>query len=240
MNKDKLIFIACGMKREAQVLINKLKDCKEITENGFKFFIGSIYDKKIIIGISQPGLINMSSMLSIALIKYNIGAVINYGMAGGYGEKIRKNDIIIGEECMNINSYVTEKLKKGIDINLWNFVTFFDNKKDELIIYKANEVLLNYCKKIKHNNSNIIYGRIGSGDVWNREHEKIMMLHDKYKICCEDMESVAVYQLSSHFNVPYISIKGISNNEILDELYDNSVLENLLTFILKLLQIIEL
>lgn len=240
MNNNEYIFVACAMKREANLIINKLDNYNTIKENGFEFFFGTIYNKKIIVGISEPGIINMSSMISIALIKYNICVIINYGMVGGYGTNIHKNDIIIGKECMNINSYITGKLEKGIDINLWEFVTFKDGEKDELTIYNANNTLLNNCKGINHNKSNIIIGRIGSGDIWDREFDKINLLHSKYKICCEDMESVAIYQLSNRFNIPCISIKGVSNNEILKECYDDSVLKNLLDYILEYIKIIEI
>ena len=229
--KKDLILIACAMKREAQLLINKLDQPRKILENGFIFFEGEIYNKNVIIGISGPGLINMSAMISIANLKWCICAIINYGMVGAYGNNIHKKDIIIGKKCMNINSYITGKIEKGIDINLWEFVTFLDGKEDNLIVYNADKTLLDNCKKMKYTNSDVIFGIIGSGDVWNREFEKIILLNDKYKINCEDMESVAIYQLSNRFNIPCISIKGVSNNEILNESYDDSVLENLLDYV---------
>ncbi len=174
----------------------------------------------------------MSSMISIAIVNYDISTIINYGMVGAYENNIHKKDLIIGSECININSYITANLTTGIDINLWNLVTFTDGGKDELIIYNANSMLLDTIKKVKYEDSNVILGRIGSGDVWDKEHEKIRLLRDKYKVCCEDMESVAIYQLATKYNIPCISIKGVSNNEILNENYDDSVLNNLVNYVI--------
>ena len=229
--KKDFILIACAMQREAQLLIDKLDQPKKILEKGFIFFEGKLYTKNVIIGISGPGLINMSALISISNLKWNIYAIINYGMVGAYGNNIHKKDIVIGKECMNINSYITGKIEKGIDINSWEFVTFSDGKEDKLIIYDADKKLLDNCKKIKYTNYDVIFGRIGSGDIWDREFEKIILLKDKYEISCEDMESVAIYQLSNRFNIPCISIKGVSNNEILNESYDDSVFINLLDYV---------
>lgn len=229
--KKQYLFIACAMRKEAKFLIDKLNHMKEDTIYGFPFYFGNLNGKNIMVGISGIGLINMSSMLSIAIVNYDINAIINYGMAGAYGNNIHKKDLIIGSECVNINSYKTSKLISGIDVNLWNFVTFIDGGQDELVIYNADEMLLNTARKVKYENSHIIFERIGSGDVWNKEHEKICLLQNKYKVCCEDMESVAVYQLANRYHIPCISIKGISNNEILNESYDDSVLDNLVEYV---------
>ena len=228
-NNAKYILISCAMEREAQEIICKLNNVKEKNVYGFKFYFGSISNKEIIVGISGIGLISTSSMISIAIINYDISMIINYGLAGGYGKNIHKNDIVIGEECININSYITGKLKSGIDINLYNFITFIDNGEDKLIIHKASKEMLDIARHIK---VSTIFGRIGSGDVWNREQEKIKLLQDKYKVICEEMESIAVYEIAEKYNIPHISIKGISNNEILEESYDDTVLKDLVEYVI--------
>ena len=45
------------------------------------------------------------------------------------------------------------------------------------------------------------------------------------------MECVGVYTAANLYNIPVISIKGISNNEVLEEKYDYSVKEKLQKFI---------
>lgn len=55
------------------------------------------------------------------------------------------------------------------------------------------------------------------------EADRIMFLHKKYGILCEDMESISVYTISNLYNVPVISIRVISNNEILNEEYERDL-----------------
>lgn len=221
------ILIAVAMECEATPLIEKLENDSIKVIHGYTFHIGKINNKNVIIGISNIGIINMSSMISIAIMKFDINIILNYGLSGGYGN-IHKGQIIVGKECININSYITKKDKK-ININNINLASFY-NKNNEISIYKADNNLLNIIKSI---DNNIIYGRIGSGDVWNKEEEKINFLYNNYNVLCEDMESIAVYQVSNKFNIPSISIRIISNNEILNEEYDDTIINDLVKSIIK-------
>ena len=38
-----------------------------------------------------------------------------------------------------------------------------------------------------YKDGNVWYGRIGSGDIWNREVDRIMYLNKEYNTLCEDM-----------------------------------------------------
>lgn len=230
MNKN-YILVAVAMRIEAKPLIEKLENVKKDCINSFDFYIGQINNKDIIIGISNIGIVNMSSMISIAISNYNIDRIINYGLSGGYGD-VKRGSIIVGKECMNINSYLTN-YSEIVNIENLNFITFKEDEDyeiiAELVIYKANESILTSLEDINQNN--VIFGKIGSGDVWNKEIEKIDLLYNKYNILCEDMESVAIYQLADRFNIPAISIRGISNNELLNQEYDPSVSEMLVDYI---------
>lgn len=66
-------------------------------------------------------------------------------------------------------------------------------------------------------------GTIGSGDIWNKNKKKIEFINKKYDVICEDMECVSIYTVANLYEIPVISIKGISNNEVLDESYDYGV-----------------
>lgn len=60
------------------------------------------------------------------------------------------------------------------------------------------------------------------GDIWNREADKILMLHQKYSTLCEEAEGIAVYTIANDFGIPVLGIRVISDNEILEEPYDRN------------------
>ena len=138
---------------------------------------------------------------------------------------IHTKDIIIATTISNINSYRTPELKEkeGSNPNNWELLTFLSGETDRYIEYDSNEHLLELTKKIEYLNGNIVYGKIGSGDAWNREVDRILHLNQKYGIICEDMESVAIYRIANKYNIPVISIKIISDNSLIGEEYNRDV-----------------
>lgn len=219
------ILVCVAMKMEAKLLLDKIESCDYKKILGFDFYTGKMGNNNIIVGISGIGLINMSSMISVAVSNFKINSLINYGLSGGYGN-LHIGDIVIGSECININSFCD-----SVD----NLVTFSDESFNKLVIYNGSSMLIDTTKKINYDNIHFL--RLGSGDVWNKNADKIKMLSTKYNVACEDMESIAVYQLADKYELPCISIRCISNNEILSESYDESVIDNLIDFVYRYLLI---
>ena len=223
--KEKTILIVVAMEVEAKVLLEKVNNIKEKNKYGYTFYEGTIQNKKIIILLSGVGVINASSALTTALLEYNPSIIINYGIAGAMSKNIHTKDIIIGTTVANINSYRTSELKQGegTNPNNWELLTFLSGQPDRYIEYSSDKELLEVTKEIEYNNGNIIYGKIGSGDAWNREVDRILYLNKEYEIICEDMESIAIYQLANNFNIKVISIKIISDNSLIGEEYNRDV-----------------
>ena len=230
-------FIPIAMKSEAEPFIQKIKNIEKKNLFEYELYIGEFNNINIIIGISGIGSINMSGLIHVVLFNYKIKFILNYGLAGGYGNSIHKGDLIVITECINTNSYKTKKDEKGKGIKLENleYVTFVDDTADKFFFYKVDNNIIDKIKKIDNKDINIMYGRIGSGDMWNKEYDKIMYNYEKYNILCEDMECAAVYQVADKYKIPFLSIKGISNNEILNEQYDYSVMNNLIKYVEKTL-----
>ena len=87
----------------------------------------------------------------------------------------------------------------------------------------ASLPLLDVANNIEYEYGNVILGKIGSGDVWNREVDRILYLNDTYDIVVEDMESISVYNLCYKYNIPCISFKVISDNSLIGEEYNREV-----------------
>lgn len=239
MNKNPILVVV-AMEVEAKVLLEQITNIEEKTKYGYKFYEGLINNERIVILLSGVGVINASSSLTIAITEYNPRLIINYGIAGAMSKNIHTKDIIVGTQVANINSYRTVELQEGegSNPNTWELLTFLSGQPDKYIEYNSNEELLNLTKSIDYNNGNIIYGKIGSGDAWNREVDRILYLNKEYDIICEDMESISLYTISNKFNIPIISIKIISDNSLIGEEYNRNVGEYLQDYIYKYLSIL--
>lgn len=231
------VFLPIAMYSEAQPFVEKLENVVEKKISGFDVYFGKYNNIDMIVGVSRVGSINMSGLMYTILSKYSIKFILNFGVVGGIGESIHKGDLVVVTHNLNTNSYRTKKAGKGEGIKVENieYLTF-DEDKIELVILETDKELVNKLKNIKMEDSNIFYGGIGSGDMWNQEYDQLMYVHTNYDILCEDMEAAAVYQVSEKYKIPHISLKGVSDNAILDESYELDVMGVLISFVEKAIE----
>lgn len=233
MNK-RPILIQGAMEIECQEILKQIDNIEEIEIQTYKFFKGTIKNYPIVVSLSKVGLIQASASLTIAVNNFQPTGIINLGIVGATDKQMHIGDIVIGENCININSYRTNSLKEneGSNPNNWDLLTFLSGEEDRLIKQKANSELVELTKKITINQyGKIYYGTIGSGDVWNKEVDRILYLNKNYHILCEDMESIATYTLANQWNIPVISIKMISDNSLTGEEYNREIGKNLQSYI---------
>ena len=143
----------------------------------------------------------------------------------GFDKNIHKKDIVIGEKCININSYWTpsKAIGEGSNSLEWENVTFIAGEDDRAIFWEADKDLIELAKNVNYEEGNIHTGVIGSGDIWNKELDRIIMLNNKFGVLCEEMEGIAVYTVSNNFNIPVIGIRVISDNEFLGEEFERNI-----------------
>lgn len=222
------IVIMVAMQSEMDYLLEKLQNIKCEKVNKYEFYEGTMKDYPVVICHFHIMSFNAAIATTIAITKYNPIAIINEGCSGSHSKDIRRNNIIIGEKCINIISAKTphKSEHEGSNSLDWELVSFFEEKDDELEYQTADKTLLELCKTIQFEKEKVYFGTLGSGDVWNNETDKIMHLNKKYGTLCEDMESIALYYTANTFNIPVIGIRFISNNELIGEAYDTNFQKN--------------
>lgn len=223
----KILIISAMADVELNYLIEKLENKEELQTKLCKFYIGEIFNNKIILCDSKVGLINTSSAITLAIEKFNPDFIINQGCAGAISKQVHKSDIVIGKDCVNITSIKTKYKEegKGYTLDDWELINFIAGEEDRLIPQNGSDLLIEKIKRIenKYKYGKIHYGRIGSGDIWNSECDWLIKLNEKYNILCEEMESIAIYTVANQYKIPVISIKVISDNALLKEEYDRTL-----------------
>lgn len=223
--EQKPILIQGAMEDEIATLKQNMQNIEEKNLYGYTFYQGEIENYPIILSKTKVGLIQVTAATLIGILHFSPCIIINQGVAGGITKNVHKGDIVLGESCININSYQTpnKEEKEGSNPFTWDLKTFKEGI-DELVVLEANKELLQFVEetarkqKIKYSK-----GRIGSGDVWNAEKDRLLWLSEKYDVLCEDMETVAVYQMASQFQIPVLGIRILSDNVLLEEIYDKTV-----------------
>ena len=219
------ILIQGAIDIEINYLIDILENKEEIRIGTYKFFKGTIDGYPVVVSKTKIGQTNAGASTAIAILKYNPILIINQGTAGGHGREIHTKDIVIGKDYINLTAFRIEKREEGegADLDGWEMRAFYADKQHH-IYNMADERLFKLASKLKdeYKVGKVFEGRIGSGEIWNREPDRIMYIHDTYNTICEEMETGAVYTIAKNFEVPVIGIRVITNNEVLEELYDRS------------------
>lgn len=216
-----VILVQGAENEEIDFLKEKIQNKVKEEIAGYEFFIGNINNNKIIISKTDIGEINASIATSIAIERYNPDLIINQGTCGGHDFNVKTGDIIVVKDFVYSTSFITEKSEKS-SLENWKIKEYSENKEK---FKKASEKYVNlfYTLLSKYKKDGIHIGTIASGDIWNREKERIRFLNKEYSTLAEEMEVAGVYTAANRFNIPVVSIRIVSNNEIRDEGYQKEI-----------------
>ncbi len=221
--KNRTILITAAVDTEINYLKEKIGDIKSYEMYDYTVFEGKLENYQVVILKTGVGIMNATISTMLAINKYNPEIIVNEGTAGSHSLDIKRGDLIIGNKVVYIGGYKTpiKGLNDGSNSLEWT-ITDFQHKDDkDTTEYKADENLVELAKEINDfKYGKIRIGIIGSGDVFNKEIDRINYIHSKLDTSCEEMESAAVYKVAQTLNVPVIGFRIISNNELLNEHYD--------------------
>lgn len=219
----KPILIQGAENSELNYLLEKLENPKELDIANFKFWTGTFDNYPIVLSRSKVGEINSAISTTIGIINFSPLCIINQGTSGAHTKYIKKNDLVIAENYFPITNFIIDHFDEGTGSSLenWKLESFISEDYEE-VSKNATPQLLNFIKENKslYSYGNIYFGTVGSGDIWNREVDRLHYLHTNYNTLCEEMEIAGVYTSANNFNIPVVSIRIISNNEFLNDIYE--------------------
>jgi adenosylhomocysteine nucleosidase len=123
------------------------------------------------------------------IAQYRPRAVLNYGCAGAHRVDLAIGDIVVG----------TEAVAYG---------------EPETPVAPSDPDLLTVAREVAAEHERVVFGTVASADAWNRAPETIGALAARHGSLCEDMEAAAIGLVCAAHRVPFLTIKDISNNEL--------------------------
>mmetsp|Transcript_6554 Transcript_6554/g.12579 ORF Transcript_6554/g.12579 Transcript_6554/m.12579 type:complete len:268 (+) Transcript_6554:57-860(+) len=237
---------------ELDVIRNSLSHSVEVTVASFLFWKGNIQTSDgmtipVVVSVTGIGSALAAAATAIAIQHFDPIAVINQGIAGGHAPTVQVGDVIVGDYCVNLNSFKTpfRAEKEGSDPLQWkpkrnrgiggghediNDLSYIDNRK----IF-ADSNLREACQHVVHSTSEKVhFGGVGSSETWNSELDRIHYLHEMFGTLCEEMEAAAIAQICDLSDVPFISIRAISNNITNNGVYNLCAAEACQRFVMQL------
>ena len=230
------ILIQGAMDVETDWLVSRLEARAETVTGGFRFWRGRCGALDLVVSRTEIGTIRCAAATALGVAAFRPQAVINQGVAGSHREDLHVGDLVVGRSCIHIHDVKTQMRDRGegsapFD---WEFHLHDDGQR-VFPVYEADPAWAALFEKAPWQGTRVS-GRLGSGDVFYREIDRILWLRQRAGECCEDMESAAAYEVCARFSVPCVGVRIISNNELTGEPYQRTVGEQLQHFVLAALE----
>lgn len=236
----KILIIGTQFDVELSAIVDAIKGKNSVVSSNLcTFYQGAYAGKQITVCHCPMGTVASAAALTLAVEKYQPDLILNVGLASGYLH-MHKGEIVVGLSIINTSSMITDKKKHGAGSNptAWKLVNYVYGEREKLVEQKANAKAVQSFKNFAFFNSikNVNYGVIGSGDMLNREYDRIEFLADNYNILCEDMEGISTYYVANSYKIPALDIRIISRNESMDEENERDSGKNLQIIILQFIE----
>lgn len=192
-------------------------DVPEETIHGFSFWRASYGECEFILQLTKMGMTNAALATMAAIHAFQPEGIINQGTAGAHVRELKRGDIVIGAQAVNVHSLEMEKrgYGEGMAPEDWcGMHTEYLPADKELLSLFENRI------GTSTKNGKVVSGVLGSGDLFSKEKDRILWLHDTFHNLSEDMETFAVYAACQACHIPCLGIRVMSNNELLDEDFD--------------------
>ena len=198
-----IIGIIGAMEEEVELLKEKMTDTVIIEKAGMKFVKGTLKGQTAVVVRSGIGKVNAGICTQILADEFQVGAVINTGIAGSLKAEINIGDIVLSTDTMQHDVDAREFGYPLGQIPRMETLTFL---ADEKLRKLAKEV----CEEVNPD-IQVFEGRVASGDQFVADKETKEKIIESTQAYCTEMEGAAIGQAAYLNKIPYLVIRAISD-----------------------------
>lgn len=198
-----IIGIISAMDEELAILLKDMDVTEKKVKANMTFHKGKLWGKDVVAVVSGIGKVNAAICAQILISEYNVGTIINVGVAGGIGMDIYPGDVVVAE---NLVQYDMDTTAFGDKHGQIPRLDTFDFKCDENLV----SVCTKACDEIE--GFNTFLGRIVSGDKFVASVDTIKWLEEEFDAKAVEMEGASIAHVCYLNNVPFVVIRSISDN----------------------------
>lgn len=192
----KRIAIIVAMQSEFELVSHILENAVEPPmPDGVQCRLGMLSGKQIILLKSGIGKVNAAMQVTSLIAEAHPDYIINSGVAGGIGAGLHQGDIVVGTEVCYHDVWCGE--------GEWGQVQGLPLK------FRANLELVNAAKSI---DAKLVFGLICTGDQFISDLATLQGIKKNFPDGqAVDMESAAIAQVCHIKNVPFMSLRIVSD-----------------------------
>ena len=193
----KTIVIIGAMPSELVDIRKTLGEAEIKKFSGFDFYINNYKGNTLINACCGIAKVNAALCAQAAIDNFHPDFIINAGIAGGMNSAVKVCDIVISNEV----------LPHDLDLH------FLKDYPPYCGVFKANGALMDTAEKVCGEfGVKSFRGRIVSGDAFITSNVVKKAIQEKFDPYAVDMESAAVGHCCFLNELPYVSVRCISDN----------------------------
>lgn len=185
-----------AMGLEVELLRDRMEDRKETVIAQRHFYSGKLGGKDVVLVCSGIGKVNAALTAQILIDRFNVGAVINTGIAGGTYPGLKVRDVVISDSAAYHD--MDPRILALSPPHLEEF------RADPELAQRAADA----CK----GRVNCRVGRIATGDQFISDSKVKADIVSRLDPGCVEMEGGAVAHACATNGIPFVIIRCISDN----------------------------
>ncbi len=200
MNKQPIGIIG-AMRVEIDTLAAALANRDVDIAGGLTFIKGELEGVPVVLSVCGVGKVFAAMAAQTMILKYDVRAVINTGVAGTLTDKLSIGDLAIAQ---NVVQHDMDTSPIGDPVGLISGLNLVHMPADNDLLERITAVLAQM-------NIRYVVGTVASGDQFVADSEKKTYIRDTFGAIACEMEGAAIGQVCAVNQVPFAVIRAISD-----------------------------
>lgn len=226
------VAVICAIEEEMAHLRRLLPPGREERRANRSAWLTELDGLPILLAVCGMGMLSAAAVTESIIGQWAPSAILNYGCTGAHRPELLPGDMVIGTQVV-----AYDNIREQPD-GAQKFVGMHYVRCGEIhrtMALSADPALLKLAVRamdrldgahepwptdlawpasVAHRLPQVMLGTVGSADRWNRTPASIAALVALHGTHCEDMEAGAIALTCASHDVPFLSVKDISNNEL--------------------------
>jgi len=193
------VGIICAADREVAPFLHIIEGGRVTEKAMLRFHEGRIYGIDVVVLFSGVCKVNAAIATQILIDRYDVQAVINVGTAGGMNKELQIFDTVISTEV----AYHDVAPDILTEFHPWLKTVYFS--ADERLLKLSRQ-----AARKTHIEGSVYWGRMVTGEAFITD-EGRERINEQFSPLSVDMETASVAHVCYVNNVPFISIRSITD-----------------------------
>lgn len=192
-----------AMEQEVAALKDRMNNVELTKKATMEFCKGSLHGADVVVVRSGIGKVNAAVCAQILVDEFDVGVIINTGVAGSLKKEIDIGDIVLSADT----------LQHDMDAMEFGYAPGIIPQMDESV-FKGDERLIAIARQVCNEGLpqiNVFEGRVVSGDQFVADKETKDRIASLFGGDCTEMEGAAIAQAAYLNNIPFLIIRAISD-----------------------------